>query len=280
MKRAMTLALVLTACLAAGAVAAPTDWWSQAIQSEQMMNKDKAQTWLANKDDNMTKIVRTLYGIPADKSKTINQVIDAVMRYNNAMAGRADLYNAEKVTPITDRNLILEGKVYFIPDPLSIDKILKGQDPAAVVTESMTVPANVQQAQGAGEMPLHARGDLNVQGDDSEGSGDTAGASGARTGGAQALGDRGTSGGTDGTGTVDPATAETERRQGRVRLLNITSDIAFESGPTEPASPASEAGRGTPAAFWGRSYNDMITTYRRAMSPQEAAIAAGTSTDI
>src|SRR4051812_44920996 len=116
MNRAMKLAMVLVPFLAGSLCAETTQWWNAAFSSPAMKNKDQASTWVANNGDTMTKIVRTMYGIPADKQSTIDKVIDAVVKYNNALAGNKDLYNSDKVTPITDRNKIFEGKQYFVPD--------------------------------------------------------------------------------------------------------------------------------------------------------------------
>lgn len=157
MKPVMRLAIVLLPLLFGAAHAQPTDWWNAAYNSNSMLNKDLASTWLANKGDNLTKIVRTMYGIPADKQSTTDRVIDAVIKFNNALNMNKEMYNEAKVTPIVDRNKIYEGNQYFVPDPKSIDRILKGEDPAQVMLEAMGNAANQAQARGEPDgTPLHA----------------------------------------------------------------------------------------------------------------------------
>ena len=157
MMRAMRMAVLMVPFVVGVACAQTTTWWNTAYASNSMLNKEQATTWLANNGDNMTKIVMQMYGIPADKQSTINKVIDAVIKYNNALNSNKELYNEAKVTPITDRNKIYEGKTYFVPDPRSIDRIMKGEDPATVLTDSMANAQNAQQARGEARSTPWAR---------------------------------------------------------------------------------------------------------------------------
>ena len=218
MIRTIHVAFVLAALSVAGNVRAQTTtWWNSAYSSSAMINKDQATTWLASDGDTMTKIVRTSYGIPTDKQSTIDSVIAAVMKFNNALSGNNSLYDANKVTPIVDKNKIYANKLYFIPDPTAIDRILKGEDPALVMKDSMKNGGNQEQAKGTATFtPMHAHGDIEPNAADTADAGAPAG-----------------TGVTGGTGTTTSAPAapilgpDDRRRNGDTTML----DIHPEHGP-------------------------------------------------
>ena len=169
MKRVMRLAVLMLPLVASLASADPTQWWNEAYNGSAMLNKEQGATWLANKGDTMTRIVMQTYGIPADKISTINKVIDAVVAYNNALGANKDLYNANKVTLIPNRDSIRETKLYFVPDPRSIDRILKGEDPTNVLKDSLTNTVNAKQAQGdTSATPMHATGPISTDASDAD----------------------------------------------------------------------------------------------------------------
>ncbi|MBI4865194.1 MAG: hypothetical protein HY815_33775, partial [Candidatus Riflebacteria bacterium] len=146
MMRAFAVMVLVTASLAGAALAESTAQWDAIYQN--MTNKDRVSTWLAKDGDSLWSIVRSTYGVPDSKPRTMNAVIDAVIRYNNALRSSGQ-YDASKVTPIVDRNLILTGKEYFLPDPASLNRIMT--DPNAnidqVVQESINSGSNRQIAQ-------------------------------------------------------------------------------------------------------------------------------------
>jgi hypothetical protein len=98
--------------------------------------------------------VRTTYGLAANDQKSIDTVIDALIKYNNALKGTND-YNGEKVTLITNRDLIFTGKQYFLPDPDSLNKLITnpGADAGDVVRQSMAKGQNRSVAQGESQGP-------------------------------------------------------------------------------------------------------------------------------
>jgi len=248
MIRATRLAILLLPLLVGGAHAQATAWWNAAFTSPGMTNKDQASTWLANKGDNLTKIVEQMYGIPADKQTTIDNVIDAVIKYNNAMAGGAGTFDASKVTPITDRNKIFDGKQYFVPDPNSINAILNGADPAAVVQQSLSSPANQQQAAGtATSTPLHTAGQpLETGAADTPvttGGGTSGGSTAPNLGsGAPNLGSA-TGTGT-GTGTTGTGTGGDNGRTNLLGVVSATGPLAPDGAPASGDTAAQKARRG------------------------------------
>lgn len=168
MKRAM-LSVLMMSVFGGLAVAAPTEWWNAAYNSASMLNKDQATTWRAENGDTLSRIVMSSYGIPADKMQTTLKVVDALVAYNNALQADRSLYDADKVTPIVDRNKIYAGKTYFMPDPRSLDRIMRGEDPATVMRESLTSAQNAAQARGeAGTVPMHATSPIDVAASDNE----------------------------------------------------------------------------------------------------------------
>lgn len=165
--RTSKLTIVMALALAGTALAQPTEYWNQAFPK--MMNQDKASSWVASEGDSLSKIVNSTYKIPINKMTTLNRVIDAVIAFNNAMSSNREIWSEGKVTLIKDRNLILKDKMYFLPDPKSIDRILKGENPNQVALDSLSDPENRSQADGnPSKTPLHGFAEIDVPGADGD----------------------------------------------------------------------------------------------------------------
>jgi hypothetical protein len=163
--QAFTLVLTLLAGAAAGAGAAvaqsgATPWWDASYP--QMLNQGKANSYIASGGDTLSEIAHLMYGIPPKNQETTNRVIDAIIKFNNAMAGERELWDESKIRLINNRDLIFEGATYFIPDPRSVDRLLKGEDPRQVMIDSLSDSENNTHARGTATFsPLHATRDLN-----------------------------------------------------------------------------------------------------------------------
>jgi len=132
--------------LSGGVQAQTTEWWTANYPN--MASKDQLNTWVAQSGDTLWIIVRKIYGIPNSDPDTINRVMNALIRFNNAMRDSGS-YNAAEITPITDRDQIFEGKRYLLPDPTSINRILTGaSSPSQAVADAIKSGSNQEIAQG------------------------------------------------------------------------------------------------------------------------------------